>query len=261
MRYDGKVTIVTGGSAGIGEGCVRVFAGAGSTVVFCSRGEKPGRALEAELAAEHPGRVLFLRCDVSNEDEVRGARRRGRAALRPPRLPRQQRRPAPAAPPDRRLHRAELRALLELNFVSMFVACQQALPHLRRTKGNVINMSSLVGAMAQLHATTYVATKGAITAFSKALAVDEAAHGVRVNVVSPGNVWTPLWESAAADTPDPDRRRAARRGGAARSAGWGRSRRRAGCASSSPPRPPSRPASTTCSRRRRARPRPKTRVS
>ena len=49
-------------------------------------------------------------------------------------------------------------------------------------------MSSLVGSMGQLHATTYVATKGAITAFTKALAVDEAAHDVRVNSVSPGNV-------------------------------------------------------------------------
>ncbi len=47
--------------------------------------------------------------------------------------------------------------------------------------------------MGQLHATTYVATKGGITALTKALAVDEAAHEVRVNSVSPGNVYTPLW--------------------------------------------------------------------
>ena len=46
--------------------------------------------------------------------------------------------------------------------------------------------------MGQLHATTYVATKGAITAFTKALAIDEAEHGVRANSVSPGNIYTPL---------------------------------------------------------------------
>ena len=74
----------------------------------------------------------------------------------------------------------EFRELLDLNLVSIFAACKLALPHLRRTKGNIINMSSLVGTMGQIHATTYVATKGAITAFTKALAIDEAEHGVRV---------------------------------------------------------------------------------
>jgi hypothetical protein len=66
-------------------------------------------------------------------------------------------------------------------------------------------MSSLVGQIGQHHATTYVATKGAVTAFTKALALDEAANGVRVNSVSPGNIFTPLWQEAAAAAPDPER--------------------------------------------------------
>ena len=49
MRYDGKITIVTGGSKGIGEGCVRVFAEAGSKVVFCARNEKEGNKLAEEI--------------------------------------------------------------------------------------------------------------------------------------------------------------------------------------------------------------------
>jgi NAD(P)-dependent dehydrogenase (short-subunit alcohol dehydrogenase family) len=61
--------------------------------------------------------------------------------------------------------------------------------------------------MGQLHATTYVATKGAIAAFTKALAVDEAAHAVRVNSVSPGNIWTPLWKEAVDASADPERTR------------------------------------------------------
>lgn len=92
--------------------------------------------------------------------------------------------------------------------MSVFVACRRALPHLRTTRGNIINMSSLVGVMGQLHATTYVATKGAITAFTKALAVDEAAHGVRVNAISPGNIYTPLWQEAIDAAPDPAQCRA-----------------------------------------------------
>jgi NAD(P)-dependent dehydrogenase (short-subunit alcohol dehydrogenase family) len=102
----------------------------------------------------------------------------------------------------------DFRALLELNLVSYFAACKFALPHLRKVRGNVINMSSLVGSMGQVGATTYVATKGGITGFTKALAVDEAAHGVRVNAVSPGNVYTPLWQEAIDAAPDPAQCRA-----------------------------------------------------
>jgi len=208
MNYEGKVTIVTGGSQGIGEGCVRVFAEAGSTVVFCARGEKDGRTLERKVNAGLPGRAVFLRCDVSKEAEVRAlvdetVKRYGRidclvnnAGWHPPHKPIDD------------FTAQDLRDLLELNLVSMFVACQQALPHLRRTQGSIVNMSSLVGSMGQLHATTYVATKGAVTAFTKALAVDEAAHGVRVNSVSPGNIWTPLWKQEVDRSADPERKRA-----------------------------------------------------
>ncbi|XP_070306668.1 17-beta-hydroxysteroid dehydrogenase 14 isoform X3 [Odocoileus virginianus] len=50
---------------------------------------------------------------------------------------------------------------------------------------------------------TYTLTKGAVTALTKALALDESQYGVRVNCISPGNIWTPLWEELAASTPDP----------------------------------------------------------
>jgi NAD(P)-dependent dehydrogenase (short-subunit alcohol dehydrogenase family) len=208
MRYPDKVVLITGGSKGIGEGCVRVFVEAGSRVAFCARNPEPGGSLAREVTAKGPGEAVFVRCDVSRTEEVERlvdgvVERFGRldclinnAGWHPP-------------------HKAidefsyqELRALLDLNVVSVFAACKRALPHLRRTKGNIINVSSLVGAMGQLHATTYVATKGAVTAFTKALAVDEAEHDVRVNSVSPGNIYTPLWQEAIDAAPEPARCRA-----------------------------------------------------
>jgi NAD(P)-dependent dehydrogenase (short-subunit alcohol dehydrogenase family) len=203
MTFQDKVVLVTGASKGIGEGCVRVFAAAGAKVVFCARGEKAGKALESQVNAAHPGSSLFLPCDVSKVDQVTEVvdetverHRRldcliNNAGWHPPHKP------------IDGFTIQEFRDLLELNVVSMFAACRQALPHLRKTKGSIINMSSLVGQMGQLHATTYVATKGAITALTKALAVDEAVHDVRVNSVSPGNIWTPLWQEAVDQAPDP----------------------------------------------------------
>ncbi|PYQ52092.1 MAG: oxidoreductase [Acidobacteria bacterium] len=208
MRYADKAVIVTGGSKGIGEGCVRVFVEAGSKVVFCARDVKAGESLAAEVNARGPGTAAFLRCDVSKTDEVERlvdttVERFGRldclvnnAGWHPPHKPIDDFTPA------------EFRELFETNVMSIFVACRRALPHLRKTRGNIINMSSLVGSMGQLHATTYVATKGAVTAFTKALAVDEAAHGVRVNSVSPGNIYTPLWQEAIDGSSDPARTRA-----------------------------------------------------
>jgi NAD(P)-dependent dehydrogenase (short-subunit alcohol dehydrogenase family) len=209
MRYKDKVTIVTGGSKGIGLGCVKVFVEeGGAKVVFCSRNEAEGRAVEADMNKKGPGTATFVRADMSKIEDVKKvieftAQKFGRidclinnAGWHPP-------------------HKSidefsveDFRSLLELNLVSYFAACKFALPHLRKVKGNIINMSSLVGAMGQSGATTYVATKGGITAFTKALAVDEAAFEVRVNAVSPGNVYTPLWQEAIDASPDPAKTRA-----------------------------------------------------
>jgi NAD(P)-dependent dehydrogenase (short-subunit alcohol dehydrogenase family) len=203
MNYRDKVVVVTGGSKGIGRGCVEVFSKAGATVVFCARHADGVEDLTRCLTELGPGRAHFIQCDVAKVDQVEQLIETtitqyhrldcliNNAGWHPPHKPIDE------------FSIEEFRDLLDLNLVSMFVACKFALPHLRQTKGNIINLSSLVGSMGQLHATTYVATKGAITAFTKALAIDEAANGVRVNSVSPGNVYTPLWQEAidAAENP------------------------------------------------------------
>lgn len=212
LRYADRVVIVTGGSRGIGRGCAEEFVRAGAKVVLCSNAEAEGAAAAGALqtlARERgAGCASFVFCDVRKEEDLQNlfeatASRHGRldclinnAGWHPPHKPIDE------------FAVEEFRELLELNLVSVFTACKLALPHLRRTRGNVINVSSLVARMGQHHATTYVATKGAITAFTKALAIDEAPYGVRVNSISPGNVYTPLWQEAIDAAPDPQRCRA-----------------------------------------------------
>jgi len=208
VRYADKVVIVTGGTRGIGLGCVRAFVHAGSTVVFCAPEPDAGVLLAHDLTVGGPGRASYVACDVSRTDDVQrlvdgAAARFGRidclvnnAGWHPPH------RPIDGFTYD------ELRALFELNVMSVFAACRRALPHLRQTKGSIVNVASLVATMGQLEATTYVATKGAVLAFTKALAIDEARHDVRVNSISPGNVMTPLWQQAIDAAPDPERCRA-----------------------------------------------------
>lgn len=203
MRYDGKVTIVTGGSKGIGEGCVRVFAEAGSKVVFCARNEAEGNKLAAEITKKGPGEAFFVKADMCKTADIQNlidvtVKKYGRLDCL---INNAGWHPAPS--PIDNFSVEDFNYLLNFNLVSIFTACKFALPHLRKTKGNIINMSSLVGVFGQQWGCTYVATKGAITAFSKALAIDEAEHDVRVNSVSPGNIWTPLWKEFADGTTDP----------------------------------------------------------
>ncbi|PYS51672.1 MAG: oxidoreductase [Acidobacteria bacterium] len=211
-RYADKVVVITGGSSGIGKGCAEEFVRAGAKVVICCNNEEEGTSVAANLQAmaraQGAGCASFVYCDVRRTEDIQNlidatVARHGQidclinnAGWHPPHKPID----------DFSLE--EFRELLNLNLVSVFTACKIALPHLRRTRGNIINMSSLVASIGQYHATTYAATKGALTAFTKALAIDEAPNSVRVNAISPGNIYTPLWQEAIDAAPDPEQCRA-----------------------------------------------------
>ena len=209
MRYEDRTVIVTGGSQGIGEGCARAFAQAGASVWIASPDEARGEVVARELGALGAGRGRFMRCDVTRQEDRAGlvdlaASTDGRldclvnnAGWHPPHYP------------IDGFSLDDFRSLLELNVISVFALCQLALPHLRATRGSIVNIASLVATIGQHHATTYVATKGAVLSFTKALAIDEAVHGVRVNSISPGNIFTPLWQQAIDASSDPAATRAA----------------------------------------------------
>lgn len=203
MNYQDKVVIVTGGTRGIGEGCVRVFVEAGAKVVLCSKKPDQASLLVANLNKSGKGEAWYTGCDLTKTAEIENLINQtiskygqldclvNNVGWHPP-------------------HQSiddfsveNFRDLLELNLVSMFSACKFALPHLRKTKGNIINMSSLVGVIGQRHAVTYAATKGAIVSMTKALAIDEAEFEVRVNSVSPGNIYTPLWQEVIEASENP----------------------------------------------------------
>ncbi len=208
MRYADKVVIVTGGTKGIGRAIVEVFCQAGARVVFCSHQADGGEELADEVSRAGPGRAEFELCDVSRRDDLaRFVHATATAHSRLDCLINNAGWHPPHHPIDA-FSPADFQDLLELNVMSVFVACRSALPWLRQTQGSIINIASLVATIGQHHATTYVATKGAVLAFTKALALDEAQHGVRVNAVSPGNIYTPLWQEAIDASADPAQTRA-----------------------------------------------------
>jgi NAD(P)-dependent dehydrogenase (short-subunit alcohol dehydrogenase family) len=204
MGKNDHVVMITGGAKGIGEGCARVFCAAGWRVVICDVDAESGKRLAAELSGNKSGSCHFEQADVRKPEELKRAIEKtvdlhGRldclinnAGWHPPHSP------IDDFPIE------EFKELLDLNLVAVFAGCKFALPHLRKTRGSIINMSSLVAVMGQEYATTYCATKGAVSALTRALAIDEARHGVRVNAVLPGNIVTHMRITGVAASKDPE---------------------------------------------------------
>lgn len=184
------VTLVTGGSKGIGSGCARVFTAAGAPVMLADIDVTAGRQLAAELNATEKGACEFIECDVR---EPRHLERAIRAAVE--RFGRLDCLINNAAihPPFKAIDDVPVQAfvdLLQINVVSYFAASKFALPFLRQTRGSIVNIGSLTGVQGDHWSSIYASSKAAISGLTKALAIDEAPHGVRVNSVLPGNIVT-----------------------------------------------------------------------
>lgn len=202
MKLKDKVAIVTGGSKGIGLGCARVLGHHGATIVVASRGDDAGLAAERELQ-ESGINATFIACDVTRPQDIEqmietSAQRFGRidcvinnAGWHPPAMTIDQ------------ISLEDFESLLRLNLTSTFLVCKHAVPHLIKTRGSLINMSSAVGEIGQASAISYVTTKAGQIGMTRALALDLAPQGVRVNAVAPAGVMTPLMQEWANTEYDP----------------------------------------------------------
>nr|XP_016852204.1 PREDICTED: 17-beta-hydroxysteroid dehydrogenase 14-like [Anolis carolinensis] len=206
LRYPDKVVIVTGGTRGIGKAIVREFVHQGAKVVFCApeSEEEEGKVIVQELQnCAGPGEAYFQICDVRCEKAIQNlvavtielhgyldclVNNVGIHSYK--------------TIDD--LTSEEFHNYMDINAVSYFLASKYALPYLRKTKGNIINMSSITAIFGDKQSVPYVTTKGAVTAMTKALAIDESKHCVRVNCISPASVWTPLKASLINGSPDPE---------------------------------------------------------
>jgi NAD(P)-dependent dehydrogenase (short-subunit alcohol dehydrogenase family) len=196
LKLADRVAVITGGTKGIGLGCARVFSRHGATIVIAARDERTGREVEERLRADGAG-VLFVSCDVRREQDMQQLFERtidrfgqidclvNNAGWHPP----------PQSIEEVSVE--EFEQLVRLNLTSTFMGCKFAIPHLRKTRGSIINMSSAVAVVGQAAAPAYVSTKAGQIGLTNALALDLAADGVRVNAVCPAGVMTPLMQDWA----------------------------------------------------------------
>lgn len=200
MRFSQRVVVVTGGAKGIGAGCSRVFAREGGLVAIFDRDVKAAQQMAHELGGNH----LAISCDVSDEKQIAS----GIAAV----VDRYGRidcliNNAGIHPPDTPIHRMtpeEAMGVIRVNFLSTYAMCYHAIEHLKKTRGTIINVSSMTAVLGQRNSTAYAASKGAQLSFTKSLALECADYGIRVNAILPSNVDTPLMRQWASSLADPE---------------------------------------------------------
>jgi NAD(P)-dependent dehydrogenase (short-subunit alcohol dehydrogenase family) len=196
----GSVALVTGGGRGLGEQIARGLAQAGASVALASRKREVCEAVAAELAGEYGARTLALRMDVTDEDEVRAAVDEAERALGPVNLLVNNSGVAWGAPAHQMTADA-WRKVMETNATGTFLCTREVGRRLieRGAPGAILNVASIAGVRGSspqvLDAVGYSASKGAVIAFTRDLAVKWAAHGIRVNAVAPGFFRTKMTEA------------------------------------------------------------------
>lgn len=190
QRFNEKICLVTGAASGIGRATALRLAQEGATLVLADRNEDGIAELGEQLGAEGIN-VASVGFDAMDETSCRAmvtsaAERFGRldvlcniAGIA-------------GAAHFLELKRADWDRMLAINLTSLFIICQQALPHLIKTRGNIVNMASASAKMGSPYFAHYAVSKAGVASLTQSLAVEFSQEKVRVNAVCPGGVSTPI---------------------------------------------------------------------
>lgn len=186
FRLDGSVTIVTGAASGIGEQIARALCEQGGSVVVADIDEATGHAVADDIGPS----ALYRRVDVRDEEDMVSLvawthERCGSvdgmvSCVGVGFVGTIEETPA-----------TDFRRLFEVNVDGVYYGCRAVIPHmLRAGHGSIVNVASVAGLIGVERRFAYCATKGAVIAMTRQLAVDYASSGIRANCVCPGTVHT-----------------------------------------------------------------------
>ncbi len=192
-RLQGKVVLVTGAASGIGEACVERFLREGATVVGCDLAA-PTRDLDLPAGVDPAG---FVQLDVRDEHAV--AELIASIVAEHGRLDGVVNSAGTAGGgPVHMVEAAEWERVLSINLTGTYLVCKHAIiamlaqDPIDDERGSIINLASVEGLEGTAGGSAYNASKGAVVIFSKNMAIDYGARGIRVNAICPGFINTPM---------------------------------------------------------------------
>lgn len=192
MRLKDKVALITGGTSGIGRATALLFAAEGARVALTGRRHDRGEAVVAEIRAAG-GTALFVHADHSQWEDCQRSLQEAKTAF---------------GRVDILFNNAgivigglaektseeEWAEIMNINVTGVWRMCKLAIPLMRAQGGGVIiNNASDWGLVAGRNSVAYCATKGAVVQMTRAMAVDHAREGIRINAVCPGDTFVERW--------------------------------------------------------------------
>ena len=202
-RLAGKIALITGGGTGIGRACAGMFAREGARVAVAGRRREPLEAAVREIV-EAGGEALAVECDVTKRAQVESAIRatverfgalncvvNNAGAL--------------LVGTAEETSDADWARVMAANLTGTFLVSRAALPELRRSGGGaIVNIASVLGLIAMKQRAAYTASKSGVVGLTRAMALDHAAEGIRVNCICPAIVETELVRALYKKQADPE---------------------------------------------------------
>lgn len=194
----GKVAMVTGAASGIGRASALLLAQRGAKVIVADVDEAAG----AQTVSLIGDRAKFVHVDVTNEQSIQALIDKALTTYGRLDIAHNNAGIAMGGTRFADVQTASWNKVLDTNLSGMFFAMRAEIQAMLETGGgSIINMSSVAGLVAQVGQVGYIASKHAVIGMTKAAAVEYSAQGIRVNVVLPGSVNTPMVQSIIADNP------------------------------------------------------------
>ncbi|WP_289150665.1 SDR family oxidoreductase [uncultured Salipiger sp.] len=201
MRLAGKIAVVTGSASGIGHETAKLFAAEGAHVVVADRDADAAAKVALKLAADGAA-AEAVALDVSQEDQVKALldgvkSRHGRLDI----LVNNAGYGFAGTVADTSVE--DWDALFAVNVRGVFLGCKHAVPIFAAQGGGIIVNTASGGAIVGIaNRAAYTASKGAVAALTRAMAIDHADDMIRVNCVAPGTIETPYFTKIFAKSPD-----------------------------------------------------------
>ncbi|MBX5493027.1 MAG: SDR family oxidoreductase [Chloroflexi bacterium] len=205
-RLDGKAALITGGASGIGRATALLFAREGARVVVATRRDAAGAQAVVEAIAAVGGQARVLLGDVAQPADARRLVAETVAAFGALDVLVNS---AGVTVPGRLTHEVDERAwdhVLAVDLTGTFLMMKYAIPAMLRGRGGaIVNISSVLALAGVPGCSAYAAAKAGLIGLTRTAAIEYAQQGIRVNVILPGFIWTPLHTVADPAAADPTR--------------------------------------------------------